>query len=156
MVSKVEEKRAPRPPKWLFKNIVNPTMRFILRSPLHGLLSGGVSLITFTGRKSGKQFTTPVAYHVESEKVVYVFTRDNWWKNFEDGGRIQIRIRGKNRTGTPEIILDQNDVWQILSRYIQKYDGNHRRVGIMTSMEAKETEVRAIASDMLAIKITLD
>ena len=37
-------------------------MKFILRSPLHGMVSKYLTLITFTGRKSGKNYTTPVSY----------------------------------------------------------------------------------------------
>jgi hypothetical protein len=33
-----------------------------LRSPLHGILSKNFLLINFTGRKSGRVFTTPVSY----------------------------------------------------------------------------------------------
>ena len=40
--------------------IVNKTMKLILRSPMHGVVSKSMLLISFTGRKSGKTYTTPV------------------------------------------------------------------------------------------------
>jgi len=45
----------PRVPRF-----VNQAMQTILRSPLHGMVSSTVLLITFTGRKSGNTYTTPV------------------------------------------------------------------------------------------------
>ena len=38
--------------------MVTNIMKFVLRSPLHGMVSKTVLLITFTGRKSGKTYTT--------------------------------------------------------------------------------------------------
>lgn len=150
---KPQEKREG-PPDWLFKNIINPTMKTILRSPFHGLLSNGLAIITFTGRKSGKIYRTPVAYHVESDNVVYVFTRSPWWKNLTDATSINLRIKGKNRQFKPEIIQDNARVWEIISHYIEHYDGNYRRVGVMMSEGASEAEIRTAVSDMLAIRLT--
>ena len=50
------EKKTTIPPA------VNAGMRFILRSPLHGMVSKTITLISFTGRKSGKAYSTPVSY----------------------------------------------------------------------------------------------
>ena len=38
----------------------NDFMAWVLRSPFHGMLSKGMMLITITGRKTGKTYTTPV------------------------------------------------------------------------------------------------
>jgi hypothetical protein len=35
-------------------------MRALLRSPLHGLLSGMLMLLSYTGRKSGRTYTIPI------------------------------------------------------------------------------------------------
>ncbi len=40
----------------------NPVMSALLRLPLHGLLSRQVFLLTYTGRRSGRQYTLPVGY----------------------------------------------------------------------------------------------
>ena len=41
--------------------IVNRAMKFMLRSPLHSIVDKKILLVTFTGRKSGKTYTTPVS-----------------------------------------------------------------------------------------------
>lgn len=59
---------------------VNSTVKFILRSPVHGMISKAFLLITFTGRKSGKTYTTPVSYSRRGDELS-IFTHARWWKN---------------------------------------------------------------------------
>ncbi len=75
--------------------IINPIMRFLLRSPVHGLWSKSIMLITFTGRKSGKVFTTPVRY-VRRNSAIRCFTaRENqWWRNLRGGADVRLRVNG--------------------------------------------------------------
>ena len=63
----------------------NHAMEFVLRSPVHMPISKTIPLITFTGRKSGKTFTTPVSYSQHGDQV-YVFTHAAWWRNLRDRG----------------------------------------------------------------------
>ena len=53
-----EEPGKPLAPMWMFK-VMNPIMKGLLRSPLHGLMSGSLMLITYAGRKTGKPYTIP-------------------------------------------------------------------------------------------------
>src|SRR5450755_2404646 len=56
----------PKPPR-LARVLINSLVTTILRSPWHGLRSHRLLLLTFTGRKSGKEFTTPMRYVQEGE-----------------------------------------------------------------------------------------
>jgi hypothetical protein len=42
--------------------VLNAGVGLLLRSPLHGLVSGRIMLLTVTGRRSGRLFTVPVSY----------------------------------------------------------------------------------------------
>ena len=55
-------------------------------------------LITFTGRKSGKVYTTPVRY-VTEQGVVRCFTNPEnlWYRNLRGGAKVTLRIAGQNR-----------------------------------------------------------
>ncbi len=66
-------------------HLMNRVPQLLLRSPLHGLMSSRYLLITFTGRKSGKQYTTPVAYLGEGDTIILT-TDSPWWKNLRGGG----------------------------------------------------------------------
>jgi len=59
--SKNSERRGPPMPGFTLK-IMNPLMKALLYSPLHGEVSKSLMLLSFTGRKSGMKFTPPVGY----------------------------------------------------------------------------------------------
>jgi len=84
---------------------LNPLIAVILRSPLHSMMSKTVLLITFTGRKSGKQYTTPVSYSQEGG-TVYVFTNGDWWKNLQGGAQVSLWLRGQELNGFALAVSD--------------------------------------------------
>jgi hypothetical protein len=49
-----------------------PVMKALLRSPLHRLLDGTLVLLTYTGRKTGKQYTIPIGYFVWGRVSCYL------------------------------------------------------------------------------------
>jgi hypothetical protein len=55
---------------WIYKTL-NPVMTALLRSPLHGIASGSIALLHFRGRKSGREFVTPLSYTRENDTVPY-------------------------------------------------------------------------------------
>jgi hypothetical protein len=77
--------------------MINPVMRFLLRSPLHLFWSGSLMLITFTGRKSGRRFTTPVRY-VRDGQTIRCFTsaENQWWRNLRGGSDVILRTEGRD------------------------------------------------------------
>ncbi len=84
---------------------VNHAMKFVLRSPVHGMVSKTVLLITFTGRKSGKTYTTPVSYSQHDDQV-YIFTHAAWWKNLRSGTPVTLRIQGREFQGLAEPVAE--------------------------------------------------
>ena len=56
--------------------VANRIIPIVLRTPiLHRALSGELMLVTFTGRASGRQFTTPVTYLPADRGVVFFSNR---------------------------------------------------------------------------------
>jgi len=94
----------------LFFVIINPIVGLLLRSPVHGLWSESLMLITFTGRRTGRVYTTPVRY-LESGDAVWVFTslETKWWKNLRGGATVTLRIRGEDRPYRAEATADAPD-----------------------------------------------
>ena len=89
-------------------NLGNSLIPRLLGSPLHFLVSGHVMLVTFTGRKSGKVYTTPVEYCRDNERVVFFTQRGRvWWKNLQDGASVTVRIAGRDLTGRAQAITDE-------------------------------------------------
>lgn len=83
---------------------MNTLVRPLLRAPIIGkYISGAITEITYTGRKSGKQFSIPVNYKRRDDEVTIAVAlpgQKNWWRNFyPDGGPISIELDGVTRTG---------------------------------------------------------
>lgn len=102
------ERHGPPVPAFMFK-IMNPLMKALLYSPLHGRVSKSLMLLTFTGRKSGKKFTTPVGY-LRKGNTLIVFTHSSWWKNLEGGAPVTMRIQGKKINGVGRPVDDPAEI----------------------------------------------
>ena len=100
--------RYPRPPR-LVHALINPVVTAILRSSVHGLASKRLLLITFTGRKSGKAFTTPITYAPEGN-IVRLRVAYPWWKNLREQPTVRVLLRGKLRAGTAEVFPEAGGV----------------------------------------------
>jgi F420H(2)-dependent quinone reductase len=98
----------PQPPR-LVRVLINSLVTTILRSPWHEMRSQRLLLLTFTGRKSGREFTTPMRYAQEGEtlrmKVMYP-----WWKNLVGEATVRVLLRGEMRTGTAEVLPEEDGV----------------------------------------------
>ncbi|MCZ4562628.1 nitroreductase/quinone reductase family protein [Rhodococcus sp. IEGM 1401] len=76
----------------------------VMRAPvLDRVLGRSMGILTYTGRKSGKKFSLPVAYKRTGNHVkvaVAVPDKKNWWRNFEkDGGRVDVDLGGVHHSG---------------------------------------------------------
>ena len=85
-----------RIPEFLFP-LINRMMEWLLRSPAHGLMSGSVMTIYFTGRRTGRSRWTPVRYGREAGgAVTCLTTRDTrWWQNFVEPADVRLQIGGR-------------------------------------------------------------
>ena len=99
----------------------NPFVRALLGSPLHGLLSGSLILVTYTGRKTGRTFAIPVLYAGDTEELV-VYVRHSpekvWWRNLRGGAPVRVRVRGEMFAGTGTVISGHP---QVRERYLARF-----------------------------------
>ena len=88
----------------------NPIITALLRSPLHGVVSGMYMLVSFTGKKSGRSYTTPVQYKQFGRTLKFVTRRSRiWWKNLCGGAAVTVRLRGQDLRGTAEEVPAADD-----------------------------------------------
>jgi hypothetical protein len=74
----------------------NRFVAWLLQSPLHGVFSGGVDLVRYRGRRSGRTFTTPTQYARLGEDIVIMIghpARKTWWRNFEAERDLEVLVR---------------------------------------------------------------
>lgn len=102
--------------RWFMK-VQNPFMKWLLRSPLHGVVSGMYLLITFTGRKSGRTYTTPVQYAQEGD-TLHIITSEGytWWKNLRGGADVQVHLRGRMYPARADTTTDPQTIADLLAK----------------------------------------
>jgi deazaflavin-dependent oxidoreductase (nitroreductase family) len=89
------------------QKLLNGVIGFLLRSPLHRVVSGQLALVTYTGRQSGKRRTHPVMYaEHEGGLTVHVARAGEkvWWRNLRGGAPIRVRLRGRELHGRAEVV----------------------------------------------------
>lgn len=137
--------------------ILNKTMKFVLRSPLHGMVSNYLTLITFTGRKSGKHYTTPVSYY-QQEDTVFIFTHANWWKNLRGGVPVTIRLRGRDYPGMAEVIVEDKDAIAVqLAAHLKQspFDAKFYNVSYDEQGEPVRAEVEEAVKTVVMVRVCL-
>jgi deazaflavin-dependent oxidoreductase (nitroreductase family) len=101
----------------------------VLRSPAHRLLSGMAIELRYTGRRSGREFTLPVQYAREGERLLVAVqdpSTKTWWRNFRTPQEVSVRLRGKVRQGTACVVGPDDPAWE---RDSQLYEARWRRLG---------------------------
>ena len=83
---------------------VNAVVGALATSPRSARVVGRtITVISYTGRRSGRTFRTPVAYRRSGDEVVIGIQfaeAKNWWRNFLGaGGPIAMELDGVARTG---------------------------------------------------------
>ena len=85
----------------------NPIMVWLLRSPLHSFVSKQMMVITYTGRKSGKVYATPVNYVRDGDIFLTTsFVERTWWRNLHGGAAVTLRVQGMDLQARSEVISD--------------------------------------------------
>jgi deazaflavin-dependent oxidoreductase (nitroreductase family) len=136
---------------------VNNAMKFVLRSPAHAMVSKTVLLITFTGRKSGKTYTTPVSYSQFNDQV-YVFTHAAWWKNLRSDSPVTLRLRGQELRGLAEPVAgDKQAIAAGLTEHLRKVpsDARYYHVTLDERGNPKAEEVQQAVQTVVMIRIRL-
>jgi hypothetical protein len=96
--------RETLPPKFLWK-----VGNFFMKRMLGGKMGDVIMLITFTGRKSGKTFTTPIGYTRQGNTLTS-FCDSPWQKNLVGGAPVTVTIKGQAVLGLATTISDHDQV----------------------------------------------
>ncbi|WP_089949219.1 nitroreductase/quinone reductase family protein [Lentzea xinjiangensis] len=87
-----------------FVHRVNRWVAGLRDAPLVGkFVRKGITVVSYTGRRSGRTFTTPVGYRRRGDLVeirVAMPDAKTWWRNFGgEGGPLTLELDGVQRTG---------------------------------------------------------
>lgn len=134
----------------------NSMMQALLRSPIHGVISKNFMLISYTGRKSGKAYTTPVNYVQEDGMILVTSFRDRtWWRNLIGGAHVSLLVKGKSLEGVGEAITDETEVARYMSIYLSKVPqmAKYFHVGVGEDGKLRQEDLAQAAKTQLMICI---
>jgi hypothetical protein len=84
--------------------LINAPVTALANSERFGwLVNRNIAMVTYTGRRSGREFSIPVAYWRSGDDVkigVGMPDAKTWWRNFlGDGAPMTLRIDGTDHAG---------------------------------------------------------
>lgn len=135
----------------------NDFMAWVLRSPIHGILSSGMMLLTVTGRRTGKKYTTPVGYYEEDGFLWVITSRDRtWWKNLRGGAEVDLLLRRRLAKGFADLELDEKSVEARMGEYLHNVPQAAKPMGIRVENKTPNVEdIAKTAKDRLFVKLRL-
>jgi deazaflavin-dependent oxidoreductase (nitroreductase family) len=137
----------------------NSIMIWLLKSPLHFATSKNMMLISYTGRKSGKEYTTPVNYFQATDELGDYFATTSksgrvWWRNLRGGAPVTVRITGNDLPATAVVFEDKQNIAQGMYEFLSQNPGmtKYFKVELDESGEPNLDEIAANISDTVLIK----
>ena len=102
-------------------------VKLMLHLPLiHNLASSSLLVIYFKGRKSGKQYSTPVRYHTyEGRHRSFSSDNANWWKNFREGADVELHLQGRTYPYHAVLLdVDTERKRELFQAYLSDFPGD--------------------------------
>lgn len=136
-------------------------MRGLLRSPLHGITSHNIGIVHFTGRKTGRQLSTPLSYTREENLVRLLSNQSTrWWVNFRgDGAQVEMEIARRRYPGTARLFEgDSEALREGVRRFIKALPRDAKVYGLKLDAQGDiiEASLTAIARELVLVEIELD
>jgi deazaflavin-dependent oxidoreductase (nitroreductase family) len=133
----------------------NDFMAAVLRSPFHGVLSNGMMLITVTGRKTGRKYTTPVGYYREGDYLWVITSRERtWWRNLQGGAEVELFLKRAFVKTLAELAQGEKSVEAGMLEYLRHVPQAARPMGIrVDNGKANPEDIVRVAKDRLFVKI---
>jgi hypothetical protein len=135
---------------------ISQTVKMLLQSPLHVLMSHQTMLLTFQGRKTGKVYTVVVTY-VQEEKTVFFLSRANWWKNLQGGVQVLLELRGETARGLAEPVFDRSLIEQKITQIVEMNarEAKYFSVVLDSRKKADPATVQLAAQHFILISVRL-
>jgi deazaflavin-dependent oxidoreductase (nitroreductase family) len=132
----------------------NDFVKFFLRTPLRVFL-GDTMLITVTGLKTGKKYSTPVGFYREDGNLWVLTSRNRtWWRNVKNGADVTLLLKGKPIKAFAQAELDTRAVETHMVEYIQHVPIAAKSLGIRVENKIPDGgDIARIAKDRLFVKI---
>lgn len=151
--------REVKVPEWTPPRCLNSMMRGMLRTPvLQKWVGSGVALITFTGRRTGDTYTTPVSYWRNGDEVIVLTKKSRkWWRNFEGGSQVELLLAGESATGKAVASVGDEAEVGTLRAFFEHRRRDAKAYGVKLGPEGhlREDDARRLLDHVVVISIEL-
>lgn len=132
----------------------------MLHTPgLERWLGRTIGLITVTGRKSGRRYTTPVTYWRDDGTVVILTkTHRVWWRNLETNPEVTLRLAGRVVRGRARATVGDEGELETLAAFLEHRTADARAYGVGFDVEGRvnRDELHALLDQIVLVRVTLD
>lgn len=140
---------------------LNPVVRNLLRSPLHGITSHNIGIVHFTGRRSGRTLNTPLSYTREGNVVRLLSNQSTrWWLNLRgEGVKVEMEIARRRYPGSAVLLEgDSETLREGVRRFIRALPRDAKVYGLKLAADGEvvEASLATIAGQLILVEIRLD
>jgi hypothetical protein len=138
---------------------MNPVVRAVLRSPLHGAVDRGLIMLHVAGRRTGRRYDIPVGY-VDLGGRFLIVTQHAWRANLRGGVTLDVTYAGRRRPMRAELDEDPASVAATLHTVLQRIGRSaaRRQTGLTVTVDRAPTlaelEEAVRAYDLAVITIS--
>ena len=133
-------------------------MSWLLHSPFHRLISGSILLITYNGRRSGKEFTAPLNYVRDGNTLWVTSVRSRrWWRNFREEWPIQVLLQRVEIEGIGLAISEPEQLSQAFIEFFRLAPANARffKVNLEDGGTPIQEDLDRIVAERVLVRIQI-
>ncbi|TFH37056.1 MAG: hypothetical protein E4G99_03440 [Anaerolineales bacterium] len=136
----------------------NRLIGWLLRSPLHRLISGSTVVLGIKGVKSGRQYNIPVSFvevqALQPRRLLVTSHRDRtWWRNLREKVEIQLTFHGKTGRASAQVMESIEDVAESFKLYFQVSPASARffKIELGSEGRVKDEDLLRLARERVVI-----
>jgi deazaflavin-dependent oxidoreductase (nitroreductase family) len=126
---------------------------WMLRRGFMGSLGDQIMVITVTGRKSGRQYSTPIGFLRDGETIIALSRGSNWFKNAVATRTALVEIKGVTTKVSVEPVKDQAERERIFGLYKQQRASTFPRL-FGVAVDAPEADLKNALAIRDFVKMT--
>ncbi len=133
-------------------------MSWMLRTPgLQRLIGRSTCLLTFTGRRTGRTYTTPISYVRDGNEVVLTCPPSRqWWRNYATHPKVFVRLGGQDFAGRARAV-EGEEATEALAVFLAKQRMIARSMGLGKAGPEgyRLVDISAASADTIVVLVSL-
>ena len=115
-------------------------------------------LLTYTGCKTGKQYTIPIGYFVWGQGELMSFSSARWWTNLRSSKSVWLLLKGRRVQAVPTVIEEREAVIDTLEEFIKRLGPRAARrlpIGLPRDREPTRDDLRNVPQGIALVHFKL-